>query len=332
MSFDDGFMLGLSLGGGGGGTGGGDDWTFPEHWLDIPDPEPNQVIMYVEANAGDVAPIICLNEGNGSITYGDDGYTYEWPEGYWYAAYHVYQTAGQYIITITANNLIVNPNSSYSNTAFMVGHIIEGYQGVYNGNSEQCCCIRAIKVGSSIICGTTAGDKTPIYGIHYGDNLVYLKFCGALSNDNPSFHNLYAMRKIDFTIPPSSFNDIAFQNCYALERADFTTNVTTFGDGMFSNCYCLKSVDLSNAEVIGTGTFGSCYTLSRIIAPNLTTMGGNNFNVCYNLEEFYAPKLTEIAEKDFSYCYSLQKLTLADGCNVNGNTFSRCPQLYPKPQ
>ena len=291
------------------GSGGGDeDWTFPEHWLDIPDPEPNQVIMYIEAEAGDVAPFVLLEEGNGSITYGDDGYTYEWPEGYGYTAYHQYQTSGQYIITITANNLIVNLNQSYSNTAFMAGHIIEDYQGVYNGNGQQCRCIRAIKVGSNI---TLGHNTNPVNYVAFGKYLVYFEFMGEVNNNSsPGFSDLTALKKIKIGISPESFSRNAFLRCYALEIADCLTKSTSIATGMFTDCRSLKYIDM----------------------PSATSHSGVAFNGCHRLKEINAPKLSELHSGDFSYCYSLQKLTLAEGCNINGNTFENCPQLYPKPQ
>ena len=84
MSFAAGFAAGIAVAKKKFGGGGSGEWTFPSHWPDIPDPEPNQVVMYVEAEAGDVAPIIGLygaNYDGGTINYGDDGYTYDYPAG-----------------------------------------------------------------------------------------------------------------------------------------------------------------------------------------------------------------------------------------------------------
>ncbi|MGN1135190.1 MAG: leucine-rich repeat protein [Oscillospiraceae bacterium] len=312
MDFAAGFAAGFAyakkLFGGGGGSA---DWTFPEHWLEIPDPEPNQVVMYVEADAGDVAPIIGLygqNFDGGTIDYGDDGYTYEYPAGYGYNVYHVYQVSGQYIITITAPGGEVYLNASSTNVAFMVGQIIEGSFGAYNATDGQCQCIRAIKVGSNIKLDT---GSIPIYSSCYGNNLVYLEFMGEIKNSEPKFQSFLTLKKIKFGSPPEIFGEATFQGCYALERADCLQNLKVIPEGMFSGCYALKSVDLPSAE----------------------SESGSAFNTnCYSLQSANAPKLAEITANEFSSCYSLQKLTLADGCNINGNTFENCPQLFPKPQ
>ena len=313
MDFAAGFAAGFAMGKKKyEGSGGSGEWTFPSHWLDIPDPEPNQVIMYVEADAGDVAPIMGLYGANfdgGPINYGDDGYTYDYPAGYGYNVYHVYQTAGQYIITITAAGNEVYLNANGANAAFMVGHIIDSYSGGYNSTDGSCKCIRAIKVGRDI--SLYAHDTRPIYSSIYGKKLVYLEFMGAVKGAaDASFSNLIALKKIKIGTPPEAFRDEAFSGCYSLEIAD-----------------CLQ-----NLKAIPSNMFASCCALRSAVFPEAVSVGSNAFHSCYSLKTVNAPKLAEITSDEFSGCYSLQSLTLADGCNLNGNKFENCPQLYPKPQ
>ena len=308
MSFDAGFLLGLSMGGGGGGS---DEWTFPSHWLDIPDPKPNQVVMYVEAEAGDVAPIIGLygqNFDGGTINYGDDGYTYDYPAGYGYNVYHVYQNAGQYLITITAAGNEVYLNANGANAAFMVGHIIERYSGGYNSTDGSCKCIRAIKVGRDIQLDI---GTVPISNQRYGNNLVYLEFMGEIKNNKPVFQSFRALKKIKIGVSPESFGEATFLNCVALEKVDGLQNLKIIAKRMFEGCYSLKSVDMPSAE----SEDGAAFKTN-----------------CYSLRSVNVSKLVAIDAEEFSSCYSLQSLTLADGCNLNGNKFGNCPQLYPKPQ
>lgn len=312
MDFATGFAAGLAFGRKKFGGGSDEEWKLPEHWLKIPEPEPNQIIIYVEAAAGDVAPIIGFygnNYDGGTINYGDDGYTYEYPSGYGYNPYHVYQTAGQYIITATASGNEVCLSASSTNVAFMVGQIIEGSFGGYNSTRKQCQCIRAIKIGGDIQLERLTA--APITYEHYGDKLVYIEFIGEIKNPDPKFKSFYALKKIKVGTPPESFEEGAFMNCLALEKADCLQNLKVIPDSMFSGCYSLKSVDMPLAE----------------------SENGAAFNTnCYSLKSVYAPKLAEITSNEFNSCYSLQKLTLADGCNLNGNKFENCVQLYPKPQ
>ena len=190
----------------------------------------------------------------------------------------------------------------------MTGHIIEDYQGVYNGNGQQCRCIRAIKVGSNI---TLGHNTNPVNYVAFGNYLVYFEFMGEVNNNNsPGFYDLTALKKIKIGISPESFSENTFLRCYALEIADCLTKSTSIADGMFTDCRSLKYIDM----------------------PSAISHNGVAFNGCHRLKEINAPKLSELYSGDFSYCYSLQKLTLAEGCNINGNTFENCPQLYPKPQ
>lgn len=313
MDFATGFAAGLIFGKKKFGGGSEEEWKFPEHWLNIPDPEPNQIVIYIEAEAGDVAPIIGLygqNYDGGTIDYGDDGYIYNYPSGYAYDPCHVYQTAGKYIITATAAGNEVNLNASGTNVAFMQGHIFTSSSsyGGYNSTKNQCQCIRAIKIGSDIQLGYSA---SPISYERYGDKLIYIEFIGEIKNNNPKFKSFYALKKIKVGTAPEAFEEYTFQNCYALEKADCLQNLRIIPEGMFSACYSLKSVDMPLAE----------------------SENGAAFNTnCYSLKNVNAPKLAEITANEFSSCYSLQKLTLADGCNLNGNKFENCVQLYPKPQ
>ena len=311
MSFGAGVAVGFAMGkkmfeGGGGGS---DEWTFPSHWLDIPDPEPNQVVMYVEAEAGDVAPIISLFNSTidsfkgGTINYGDDGYTYEYPAGYGYNVYHSYQTSGQYIITITAADNVVDLSAGGANVAFMSGHIVEGN---YPAAGGQYTCVKAAKVGRDI----NKQSSLNLFSSTHFQNLVYLEFVGGI-NKYTSFTGLRSLKKIKIGLPPESLPKYAFRNCVALEQIDGLQNLKKIPERLFSYCHALKKIEL----------------------PSAVSEDGAAFDqYCYSLKSVYAPKLTAIAADEFSSCYSLQSLVLADGCNLNGNKFSNCPQLYPKPQ
>lgn len=318
MSFGTGVAVGFAMGkkmfeGGGGGS---DDWTFPSHWLDIPDPEPNQVVMYVEAEAGDVAPIIGLYNSTsdrfegGTIDYGDDGCIYNYPASYGYNVYHIYQTSGQYIITITSASNDVCLTATGTNVAFMVNRLIEGSFGGYNSADGYCKCIRAIKIGSNILLDTGASSLIPTV---YGKGLIYLEFKGDLKKAEPRIQSQRVLKKIKIGIPPEEFGDNTFFECTALEIIDGLQNVKIISKNMFYGCCALKKIDLPSAEKVSEG--------------------GNAFKVsCYSLKSVNAPKLAAIAVDEFGGCYSLQSLVLADGCNLNGNKFSDCPQLYPKPK
>lgn len=133
--------------------GGGKGWTFPSFWDNIPDPNSNQIIMYIESMNGTIAPIIGLYRDGGTINFGDDGFTYEYPANQYYDIYHIYLSENKFIIKINANGSTVNLDATDTNYAFMQGQYIDQGYGGYSkgaGAPEKCSCIRAIKIGSGI--------------------------------------------------------------------------------------------------------------------------------------------------------------------------------------
>ena len=318
-----------------GGEGGDDDWQPPEGWIDIPEPEAYQVTMLVDTYFTKTSVSITLTNETGTwsasgaptIDWGDGTVTVFEPRARGYS--HTYDETGQYIITVTGaenENIIYFTSASYENS------------------------ILAIKIGTSM--GIT-GSNTD-----YFVNLVYLKFKGRPRHEfTPfNFQNAYSLICVDFESGypyDGDFRDSAFQNCYSLKKAPFTRNLKRIPAQMFQNCRSLESVDLSSAVTVEGSTFFNCHSVKKINAPLLENLSRGEFYACYSLLYFSAPKLTLIDEcfrqcdslkevntplvnsvslYSFTTCYQLQKFIYADGCDFNGNTFSSCPQLYPKPE
>ena len=337
--------------------GGGDEWEFPEHWPDIPEPAPNQVVVYLEVDEpGYGFPVQFYSHlsddyfGGGTIDWGDG--TVDTVVGGDITVSqaiiaHQYTAAGQYIATITCGTDETGIYAAYLNNSFAGG---VSYSSLHQK------WVKAIKVGALV--ETCASSNESVNGSNYAAfsryvNIVYLKFIG-----KPLycyFSNMRYLKKIEFGADIAKLPINAFANCANLERVDFTGKITDFPQYAFQGCYALKSVDLSSAITIGSGAFQSCfqlksvttpllteiqsyafsncYSLKSFNAPLLTAMGNQSFSNCYSgLKIFEAPMLAEIGQNEFSNCFALEKLTLAEGCNYNGNTFSSCQLLYPKPQ
>ncbi len=324
------------------GEGGGEaDWTMPAHWLDIPDPAPGEVILYAEIDEKSInCPISSIQfyrsnlYPGGTIDWGD-GWVDTIPEGKGYFCSHVYSKSGQYIIKIAPNDgVTVNMSETYAD--YLFNH--EQSSIITNLKQDN---ILAFKIGSDIIL-TQSAD------LNHFKSLIYAEFCGknALNIDNDT----YGDYKIKFNVPSIECIKLSkltllvpqyfCQNTYSLKKIiglpEIIPNIA------FMNCHGLREMDLTGIKTLGSGAFTTCCGLKKVYAPDLTsiqnTFGSdigklsNAFTYCYNLEEFYAPKLAEISGDEFYRCYSLKKLTLADGCNLNGNTFNYCPLLYPKPK
>ena len=226
MSFDDGFMLGLSLGGGGGGSGGGDEWTFPEHWPEIPEPAPNQVVVYLEVDEpGYGFPVQFYSHlsddyfGGGTIDWGDGTTdTINDSSGSVHAIIaHQYTAAGQYIATITCNTDETGIYAAYLNNSFAsAGGVISDLHQKW---------VKAIKVGSLV--ETCASSEDSVSGNNYAAfsryvYTTYLKFLG-----KPLycyFSNMRYLKKIEFGAEIAKLPIYAFSGCNNLERADFNSS------------------------------------------------------------------------------------------------------------
>ena len=337
--------------------GGDEEWTFPEHWPEIPEPAPNQVIVYLEVDEpGYGFPVQFYSHlsddyfGGGTIDWGDgtvDTVDDSGGTGHGIIA-HQYTAAGQYIATITCGTDATGIYAAYLDNSFA--------GGVSSSDLHQ-KWVKAIKVGALVETCVSSDDS--LTGSNYAAfsryvNTVYLKFLG-----KPLFCYFSGMRylkKIEFGAEITKLANYAFNGCTNLERADFIGKISEIPQSAFSNCNGLKSVDLSSAVTIGSNAFQSCfrlksvttpllteiqgiyafsncYSLKSFNAPLLTAMGNQSFSNCYSgLKIFEAPMLAEIGQNEFSNCFALEKLVLAEGCNYNGNTFSSCQLLYPKPQ
>jgi len=316
------------------GEGGGEaDWTMPAHWLDIPDPAPGEIILYAEIDEKSInCPISSIGlfssethtYPGGTIDWGD-GWVDTISEGYAHYCSHAYTKAGQYIIKATPNDGI----SAY--LPYTGATYIYGYEtSISNVKQDN---ILAFKIGANIILDLASPFER-------FTNLIYAEFCGQniYKSDNYSgvcFRNnrLQCIKLAKSTLLAQQY---FCQNTYSLKKITGLPEIIP--DMAFYYCHGLRELDLTGVKTLGAFAFDMCYGLKKVYAPDLTSICqitgklDKAFVSCYNLEEFYAPKLAEISGDEFYQCYSLKKLTLADGCNLNGNTFNYCPLLYPKPK
>jgi len=197
--------------------------------------------------------------------------------------------------------------------------------------------VLAFKIGSNIILGES-------YPITRFTNLIYAEFCGQNIYEINNYSGVYfrnnRLQCIKLAKSTLLAQQYFCQNTYSLKKITGLPEIIP--DMAFCYCHGLRELDLTGVKTLGANALTSCYGLKKVYAPDLTSICqtyrdnagklDKAFVCCYNLEEFYAPKLAEISGDEFFQCYSLKKLTLADGCNLNGNTFAYCPLLYPKPK
>lgn len=360
MSFDDGFMLGLSLGGGGGGSGGGDEWEFPEHWPTIPEPAPNQVILYHEVldTSYCVGPIqfLTINIENNRYVYSYGGGTIDWGDGFIETVdkndasifYHQYDEAKGYVITITANAGVCIRYSSMEPMSGKVIYINGENYGTENQPTfsfAQATNLRAAKIsmdtmkncGSSIVSG----------------QIKYIKIYGEATNPI-GFSECKMLEKIEYEIPPAAIPASYLYQNKCIRKVDCLQNVLEIPQNAFYQCTGLESVNPLSATSIGKKAFYECTALKSINAPNVTSIDNAAFYHCYNLtsvnlgsiteisndlgyglfsvENFYAPNLTKVANNVFIDMYNLRSFTVAPDFDFSSVNFDDSPLIYPKPQ
>lgn len=345
------------------GGGGGDDeenWQPPE----MPEAKDNEIILVVdidESRVGLPSVIFALSNKGNSWTFGTGNETVDWGDGcvdnsrYDYSACftHCYDNIGRYIIKITLTPELANTDDLFGSDC--IGFLTSTYSspeaiilsGGYDPNdflrytiSPMVSPLRAVQVGKNV-----GISQVRLSGISWG--LTYVKYKNSppyeYSSNYLSYSGVTGLLKLDFDTLPieNPFGGSSFSGT-ALQKADFCKNIVKCDSYIFSSANYLKSVDLSNLEeVTGNGTLfmGNSGTragmpITKLYLPKLKRADGT-FRIaqyCPSLRKVYAPNITSIESNDFEGCYSLQELTLAENCNYNGNTFSTCYSLFPKPK
>ncbi len=292
MSFDDGFLLGLSLRSK---RGGSDEWTPPAHWIDIPEPEANQVVMLVEITDTYVGVPACSIQRQAidgewrscTIDWGD-GYSSEIREGYTDCVGHIYTASGFYIVTVTCDIAEESMTSVYLSSTTINRLCVNGQTIDTSGTTAHLHVVRAVKFGADIQPAYSGLAPFTVSGTNdgYKGTLVYVKFCGKVMG------SLY------------------LESLYALKKVDFAQGLDADATQYIADCIALENLSISGLTTIGSGDFYKNYALKRAEFPDLVTMEGAAFNSCYNLETFIAPKLSSIAANSFAQCYSLKNVTV----------------------
>ena len=371
MSFDDGFMLGLSLGGGGGGSGGGDeDWTPPEDWLPVPEPGAYEICLLIEVKEVSTryGPYLSLtlcrpedsNTGYGplAIDWGDGIKDHwagsEYGDSWSWRTDHYYEQTGQYVVKITTTE-----NSCY------------WIQTSPSGNVYAKMLIA--KLGDEIIVsnGDSGGTQNAFSRQH---NLHYVKLNG--KGGLPyygAFNGDYSLRRVDIKTPPEIIPKDAFNYCFNLKKFDFSEVIrindyglrftgfpklnlpkcTSIGQYGINNNYTLSEINaplcteiskngiaynyslkklfLPICRSLGVQSIYENHSLDKIELPECTSVGQYGISSNYRLLEIHMPECLAIDLYGLANNYALNELEVADGCTFGANSFTSCYCLYPRP-
>lgn len=271
MSFDDGLMLGLMLGGGGSSPPQSEDWEPPSSWLTVPEPAANEVKVLIDIRTNPTS-YLCnswgyMHDGDGNynngaydIDYGN-GVSATVPQGCSapVESIYPYTATGQYIIT-------------FSSTARFY------YRAV---DTESSPTILMIKYGSGIGNGNTGYQTGNFYNC---SRLQYIKFGVSYIGQNfIGYNKPQNLRRADFVDNPLTIADNAFSNLYVLATIKGVESITTIGQYAFWGCYSLHKIDASSCATVGNYAFSNCISLSSATFADGCTFGNNAFNGCSNL-------------------------------------------------
>lgn len=236
---------------------------------------------------------------------------------------HTYAEAGEYIITISAEdgatwkagndsktlfNATINGNKS--GTTSYVTSIEFGESCIGINSIQNCNELTSITFGkAAIFFGNECFNGCTKLEAVYISNLLLWCLCSfPTANSNPlsKAHDLYLndTKIISLTLP-DAINTRSFK--YAFAGASITSvvipnSITEISEGAFYNCSDLQSVTCGNINLIGDRAFSNCGNLTSFTCGTLNTIGNSSFSDCYSLQSFTCEgNLDSIGDLAFGY-------------------------------
>lgn len=263
-------------------------------------------------------------------TVDNTGYTYDW----------VYATGEDY-----PEKEGIYPNDKYTHTTFT--------------NTALGRFVFAAKIGNNM---TFTGrimdnDRNALY------NCKYIKFCkdsawnrtsGNRGTDAQGFSldsscNLCKIvNESEKDLSEELVNGFRFNNLYNLYDYDFLKKCKKLSSHLSSiGSNVVKRIDLDSCDdtelMININTaVGSGVSLEILNAPNVVTLrdlfsqtsyktiSGNSWVIPSSLREIHMPNCIKLPQNACNALPNLRILEVAEGCDLNGNTFPNCPFLEIK--
>ena len=274
---------------------------------------------------------------------------------------HVYQTTGNYTISITVNSgtfrfyvtnqcpILTDKNTSsqyaskkYSSSIkrIRLGENVDNDSIFRDHYSLESITIPSsiTKIASSAFNGcysltsvTIPAGVTSIWNsvFYYCYSITSITIPSSVTSiKNNAFG--YCSSLVNISIPSSvtSIEYSAFYQCLSLTNVIIPSGVTNIGNNTFQNCFPLASIVIpSGITSIGNYAFASCYSITDIIIPSeVTSIGDYAFSNCYSLTSITTQsKITSIGEYTFTSCFSLTSITIPSSVtNIGNSAFYKC--------
>lgn len=306
MSFDDGFILGLSMASGSSDPDPEPEWQPPTDWITVEDPKPYELYFLVAKEGSFTFDCQLYRPDLGSTLENCEEATVYWGDGNvevyknFHMLEHSYPNGGMYLIKIVTDG---KPCMFYSCNAPVL----------------------IAKIGDEIITNTTGYNSGPFYGCR--SYIKQIKIGGKDGIQENEFNNFKYLVKFDSTIPLNVIPNGAFSYCRSFKNIDLS-HVTSIGKYAFSGCWNLNcDIDGQYITSIEEEAFYFCYNIRKINAPNLTTIGIKAFNDCTNLKSINAPNLSVINYQAFAECDNLNFINMPNLISISESAFANCKSL-----
>ena len=318
MSFDAGFMLGLSMGGGGGEPE--EDWTPPADWPVVPEPGDYEMYFLIDIAAVPQAfsfmatEPTTANSGVGalSIDWGD-GSTAEFADNEWRTSNctHEYNATGKFVVKVSASE----------SSCFL--------QQIKSRDANHYSVLLMAKLGDGIILNNGSDSHTQdAFRDHV--YLQYIKFGGkgGLPRQN-AFNGDYSLQKIDITIPPTIIPSGTFNNTYSLKKFDFSEVTEIYGYGIYYSGF--EKIFMPKCKTVGICGITGNYLLKKVSLPFCTLVKESGLSNNHFLRNISLPNCTNIGVDGMNSDYTLKAIKVAEGCTFGKNCFANCYNLKPHP-
>lgn len=335
MSFDDGFLLGLSM------SGNIDDDEEDEHdgdwqkWLDLPEPNANQAVFLVRATTDQYYVAAGVGRDDGLEGHAV-GYTIDWGDGTITdttngepgtdASFdtHIYSECGEYVVIFTTpdiHNIGVRLSTEY----------IE-----YGETVDKGARLIMAKYGDNVF------PDSSKYGMNYATLkdqfcLRYVRlspFTEFFHRQDPPtpitefFSGCERLRKIEYNgfIP---LNDRMFYLCRILDFNSFAINENSESVPIscFAGCNFLKRISLKKCKSVAREAFKGCQFLSKVLLPECTMIEKSAFYGCQSLSKIELPECITIAEQAFRSCIALKNFSFPKCTSIGARAFDSCKSL-----
>ena len=209
-------------------------------------------------------------------------------------------SVARYAFTLPGNDININLNSFYSDSAFCCTMRINNMYSVYSITQNGLYSVGAYDVADVEIYDS--------YNHTFEDELLERTI------------SLYSNSSL------SSIEQNAFRECTYLSSIDLP-NCSTIGNSAFANCSSLENVNFPNCVSIGTSVFSGCTSLLSLSLSLCNTIGTYAFRDCSSLSSIDLPMCISIASYAF-YNTSLQFIELPNCLSIGQSAFANCPISY----